>query len=407
MIFARLFFALTCGILLVALYAPYDPWVKHYIGNQFKKAFSEAMDCSFEGDVSSVDIIFPTLTFTDVRVKNKSDDHWRWDCKKYSTGFSWLHLFGVGSIDMWVEISDMKMNSLVIDKKLQITPHLQKLINPAKTNLPLQFKHFLLHKGALTIKDLHDDYTINLLCSGEAKRIAQDIKTRFYIADGSCIIKNNNIWHGTTGSLLCDVYKKSEKIETTAKIDLSASIKGSDKERSCFLSGSWTNRQAKIAFHTTDDALVIDPCIITSHKDDYFIKCLGRCSLKELIWLITGKIIDIDGRCFLSINGPLNIKKAIAMHGAIDLEQYKNFSLRGFLKLDAQLKNSLLKTKFIATIPQYSSLSGTAYYDNVHGKGSCTLHNSIQTTCAYINHWHIKPKDLSLAFTYEKEKKRR
>ncbi len=405
MIIARLFFALTCGLLLVALYAPYDPWVKHYVGKQFKKAFSQAMDCSFEGEVSSVDIIFPSLTFSDVRIKNSTNDNWYWNCKKYSTGFSWLHLFAVGSIDMWVEITDMKMHTLVIDKSVQIVPHLQRLINPTGVNLPLQFKHFLLHKCDLTLQDLHNNYTINVLCSGEAKRIAEDIKTRFYISEGSCIFKNDKVWHSTTGSLLCDIYKKAEnKKEIITKVDLSATIKGSDKEHSCFLSGSWTDKQGRFAFHTTDDVIALDPCIIAHNNDDYFIKCFGRCSLKELVWIATGKAIDINGRCFLNINGPLNSKRTIKIHGAIDHCQYKNVPLTGFLKIEALLKNSLLKGKFLASVPHYTQLNGTGEYDILNGKGSCSLHNSILTQCSYINHWHIKPEDLTLELQYDKEK---
>lgn len=398
----RVLCSVVCGFFLLALIAPYDAWVKYHVGQRFKHAFSQAMDCSIEAEVVDVNIIFPSLSLKNVFIKDKKNNLWHWKCKTYSTGFSWAYFLNMKMIDMWVSIKDMNMYSSVTNNVVHIIPHLNRIINPSSVTLPLQFKHFMLDKATLTIEDVHKNYRTTFLCNGQAKNMNNNIKMRLNFLDGEGHSKESRLFHSISGSIVCDMRKNNDKsFNISAQCDISATVAGSDRERDYFISGAWENFEGKINLQSDDEAIFCNNCTVLQKNKRWFLKGNASLLCKELLWMITGKTYDINGKCVFIFNGELDINKNFTIQTSIRDCNFGNYLVTEKMDINAVLKNKNIYGTCSGIVADYVTLNGSWNYDLSKKQGSCNLYNSGITNLKFIDHWYIKPQNFSVQGFYD------
>jgi hypothetical protein len=397
----RLLSSVLLGLLLIILVAPHDPWVKTLAGTQFKKAFEKAMDCTVEFEVESLNLIFPSLSLKNVVVTDRENDLWHWSCDSYSTGFTWVHLFGHGIIDMWVSISNLTLHSTVIDQQAGIASHLGRLLNP-KVGLPLQLKHFVLRKAMIRIIDASDAYQFSLLCNGEAKRVGRETKLRFYLSDGDCIVGKRCIWRQLAGSLLFDIRKTPENTnEVRAHADLSVVLNGSKGDVGCSLSGVWTGAQGRCSINTTDDSLACHPCVIIKTDHGYSLNATLQGSLAQFLWLHTGEHKGSDGRCSVTIAGALDGQHPCTIDATLQDYTYNQSLIFQKAALQGILNDVSLQGSLACSFGERGDLEGSWDYDRASHTATATLENSTILSAQIVPRWFIKPRDFSCTITTE------
>jgi hypothetical protein len=401
----RIFSALLLGLLLIIMLAPYDPWVKDLAGTQFKKAFEKAMDCTIDFEVESLNLISPCLSLKNVTVTARDNDLWHWSCDSYVTGFTWAHLFTYGIIDMGVTMSDMSLHSSVVDRGVGIASHLQRLLNP-KVGLPLQLKHFVLRKAMMTFVDAKDAYHFSLLCNGEAKRVAQETKLRFYLSDGDCFVGSRHLWHNMSGSLLFDIRKKKgDGNEVRAHADLSVVLNGSKGDIGCSLSGVWTGAQGRFSINTTDDSLACRPCVIHKTDHGYSLNACAQGSLSELMWLYSGEQKNIDARCSLAIAGALDGDHPCSIDVVVKDCVYNEVPLIQLAKVQGVLSQRCIQGTLSCAFAHNGSVSALWKYDLAKASASLTFDNVTELCVPMVPRISIKPHHLLCIITTADTKK--
>ena len=396
----RIIVSLLIGILLVLSFAPYDPWVRQHIGAKFKQAFESSIGCRITFDVENVNFLMPTLVLKNVLVgsKDPNDTSWHWRAHEYKVGFSWMHLIGLGSIDMWIQLDELKIVTSCANDSLAIAPHIQQLMVPPSWQIPLVLKALRLRKSELHITDSASNLNFKMHWSSESRKVGDQFKTRLYIADAHCALQDRIVFKQGNGNVLIDIEERQNNNDIVFRIDTRMHVPHLANSSLCFFSGTWRNDYGRFSLANAHDTLRVDPIIITRRNNARWLNIQARLPL-SCCWRFAcndTKVNDVSGACIVRMQGALHKKGVLHGHVVFDDIRYKNNNWRLGAKSNFVRERGVWRGDVQLHMPSITELDGSWRWDEHQENGNLSLANTSAIPIPRAPYWRINPRNFNL-----------
>ncbi len=302
--FKQICISLLIGFAATVAIMQFDPWVHTQLGQLYKNIFAYSFDCVVEGEFSSISIFFkPRLAFKDFKVSDPAG-RWKWSVGTYTTGFSWLSLLMLGSIDLWVDAQGVGMDSDLHNNVPVILPHVQKLLKGPDLPLPFLLRS-IRFDGNFTLKD--QTGLARMECQGVTKAAAHGYKTSITVKDCNGIYNNICLFEKSVGNLQVTTHEGPNPLQEL-KVDMQCDIPQMPYKRALF-SGVWYPRGGRFSLNTIDQLLRVSPLIITQRDNSYWVQLNAHVPLSYI------ESVLIAGLSESSLDGAVDIVCAGSFDG--------------------------------------------------------------------------------------------
>jgi len=467
--FKQIFSGLLLGLTLTLFVAQRSEWVHHEIEHAIQDVFLNSMDCHFTCKVARVNFFMPTLELVNVEVRpkefqnsnkelpfdtissqqvaqkslrangegnffngEKKDNHnqieicstpfalsserspeyrrvadsWRWSCKKYITGFSWLHLLLHRSIGLWVEIHDLDAHSEVDGTSVAILPHLKTLLSEVAIDIPLSIDSLAVKNGHIHLADEQANRTLSLAYHADVQAVRGQQKAHLSFLSGTG--KQNDIAYFSNlgGTVACTL---RDDVLTGVTTNCHCILPQIDQQSPVFITGSWADNEGKWRINNAENSLMFDPLVITQRPEGLWAFLRAEIPLSYCMFLATPAHASIDpksmqGTCIISAQG--YIDKLQQLDGQIVLEGVKYApyphelsSTIAFSKRDAEWKGTLH-----AAVNAEAKFQSSWWYDQEQDKGELVCTNQTQFALPSMPYWRILPHGMKVDLVRDAQK---
>ena len=252
-----------CGIILGLILSiaslQYDPYVQKVIGDGFKMAFEQALDCKLDCRVEYINLFSPTIVLSDVTVTPSKNAHgWQWQAQKYVTKFSWIHLLLNGAIDLQVHMNEVIAETDFENGTLAMLPHMQKMAI-GDPNVPMLLTTINLEKATFIINDQAKKQKISLTWKSNTQRIGQMVRSHLTLLNGEFAQATIPYIRHLNGIISCDVLETKGMPEFCIKSTCTATVDNVFKKPLvCTLTAKWDQAKKACSLSTNNHALALD-----------------------------------------------------------------------------------------------------------------------------------------------------
>jgi hypothetical protein len=396
----RVIISLLFGIFIVLAYAPYDPWVKEQVGLAFKTTFEKNMKARIVFSMDQINLFSPKLVLNNVCVTplDEEDTSWQWGAKTYSTGFSWANLFIFGSIEMWAQLDQLNMESLIKDGELTIAPHLALLMVPPNFSIPLHMQSLVMNKAQFKARDTQTGLQCSVRWSSESRLVGDQFKTRLYLADSNASVQDRILFSRGNGNILIDIEDNNPDPAVVFRIDARLWLPHLTNEESCFFSGTWRNNHGRFSMANAEDTLRIDPIIITKRNGVPCFSVQARVPLPFCSRFMRNDPMadDVRGSCTVRVQGALNATSKLIGHVAFDDVGYRNYPLRIGIKSSFVRENSAWSGDAQLQDPLGTNYEGSWNWHETEKNGAVALSNTSPIHVPKAQYWQVAPQKCQL-----------
>jgi len=390
----QIFSGLILGLVLTLLVAQRSEWVHHEIQTVIQDLFLENIDCHLTCKVSRVNFFWPTLELVNVAVNPLEDNDWKWNAKRYTTGFSWLNLILHRTVKLWIEIHDLDAHSTMHGTEIAILPHLQTLLSEVELDIPVDISSFVIKHATLHVEDEEADRQLELAMHAEVHALRGQKKIHFSFLSGTGIQKNIEYFNTLGGTLSCTI---RDEALTSISTDCHCIVPQIDAQSPVFMTGSWDNIEGRWRIYNAENSLSIDPIVLTDREDGLWAFGRATIPVSYCLFLAGAKLSSIapesvHGSCIVSAQGYLDQLRQL--DGQITLQNVKHahypYALNGTItasKRDAQCEGVL------ALAINDAQFQSDWWYDTARDAGELVCKN--QTTLPFFStpYWHVLPQD--------------
>lgn len=188
----RIFLAVLLGLIGSTIYLiKQEQLFKAYLYRKICPVIEQNLGCRVNFELSQINLINPKLICKSVQINppNLQDQSWNWQCQELHFGWSWWALIARRSLEITINIEQIKLVSNYHQNKLAIWPHLQKLIFTTSP-VPVLLSELQIKSGQLEIHNSNQTKPIILNWSSNTKEIDSDLKSNIYIQGGQVPLTN-------------------------------------------------------------------------------------------------------------------------------------------------------------------------------------------------------------------------
>lgn len=81
----QLLSGIILGIIISIVSLQHDPIIEKMIGDGFKQAFEQSLDCTMHCTIDHINLFFPAISLSDVTVlPSNNGNGWQWQAKNIS-----------------------------------------------------------------------------------------------------------------------------------------------------------------------------------------------------------------------------------------------------------------------------------------------------------------------------------
>ena len=398
----QILLGLFLGIIATIASLQYDPYVQKVIGDGFKMAFEQALDCKLDCTVEYINLFCPTIALRDVTVTPSKDAKgWRWQAKKYVTQFTWPHTLLKGTVDLRVHMKDVIAETELENGAMAILPHLQKMAI-GDPNVPLLLTTIDLDKSTFIVNDHAKKQKMALSWKSNTQRYGQIVSSHVTLLDGECALAEKKYIHDLNGTIECDVIETTSMPEFRIKSQCCVTVDHIFKEPLvCTLSGQWNENKKACSLHTNNHELAVDEVLISSCNDSVKADIKGRFPLE-----LASEIARLLGTPISAIQGNGNFKAHVTfdasmpqIEGAMNVQNvhYKGIPIFSSVACSFSHLNNQIAAKISVQSANNGSIVGELQYHLQEKHGAFNLHNDAPITVPQLPGWQIKKDDCTLA----------
>lgn len=396
----RITFGLILGMVMTVIFVQYDPWVHAQVGSLFTYSLSKSLDCRVRGTVRSVNFISPEIVFDDFSMAQQcdGDSEWHWNAKIYRTGFSWIDLIISGSIRLWAVVHDVAVTSKVINNQLAIQQHVENLLAPADSPIPIVLHDGYVHNGSLKLE--HDEGYALFHWNTMSHRVGDHTRSHITITDGVITRDDIRMLENASGHIVLDAYNDNNLVmQINCQGDLG---KLSDYPTVTF-KGSWNKDSGRFALESLDKSLIIDPIILSEKQGKSWFDLQGTLPAAYAFFLATKNRAMMSGECRLSMKGTLdapsffegqiigeNIAHPLIAKQIMCSSSFYNRDVRWFGSIDIRL-------------PERMILQGSFKWDQKEQLGDMAITNITNLSVPSYPYWKVPQQKFTFNLDVDKE----
>lgn len=397
---------LFLGCLITIFFAQYDPWIQEQSAAFIIRHTQKALGCTLHGTIKSINLFDPAIEFKDMQAVaiDPSKEDWRWSCASYKTGFSWWRLFLYGTVDLWITIDQLSIESAIENRTLAIEQHLKKIFLSDQSAVSLLIKSIVAHKISATLFDRNKGWEMFVRGNFFAHRLKNSLKSMLFFTDGAMHYDNFCYLKLANGTIKSTVEFKAGVAQSQSELELAIDSACFDENR-CYLSGSYADQRAQLCLKTLNNNLIFDPIVIEHNDNQWQIDLKGKLPFAwiwNLVYKKTGKKSPISATASVEVKGPLS---GDSLEGLIVLDSlcYGDYITNGSCRLQAMHNKVGVISKFDITVPQYGEFSGSSSWHYAPEQGTLKLTNSSQTNIPYLTYWKLIPHALHAEIAWDKQ----
>lgn len=459
--FKQILSGLFLGLTFTLFVAQRSEWVHREIEHAIQDLFLNSMDCHVTCKVARVNFFMPTVELVNVEVRpkglhnsnkelpfdtissqqvaqkplrangegnffngEKKDNHnkigicstpfalsserspeyrrvansWHWNCKKYITGFSWVHLIFHRSIGLWIEMHDLDAHSAVEGTSVAILPHLKTLLSEVAIDVPMNIDSLAVKNGHIHFADAEANRTVSLGLHADARLVSGQQKVHFSFLSGVGVQNESTYFTNLGGTVACTLRDDALTGVTTNCHCILPQI---DAQSPVFITGSWADKEGKWRINNAENSLMFDPLVITQRSEGLWAFLRAEIPISYCMFLAASAHASIDpksiqGKCIVSAQG--YIDKLQQLDGQIVLEgvKYTNYSHElastiVFSKRDEQWKGAIY-----TSVNADAKFQSSWWYDQERDKGELVCANQTQFALPSMPYWHILPHSMKV-----------
>jgi hypothetical protein len=304
------------GIVIAFFFIQRDQRFKHFVHAQVIEFFKRNYDSHFQGTLTKLNLINPTLSFDAITVTSVEGNDWSWQAGSGTLSFSWLAVLTSGKLAVHIALEDFKAHSQVINHKVALWNHLQKLFEPPRMAIPGFLKALRINRGTFRFNVPDYNKTITILTHCDMRRINHISKVSFYPTDGWIEVGEYRYITGISGSLLIEVALNKSIPTIRASSFLRCDLCQLDRYKTCFLEGNWSDSGGTFTCYNSDRSFVIEPLKINADKT---FSCIVHTPFSFLTNFIPSLGKDWSGTCNLTCTGIL--EPSLALEGSVTFKK--------------------------------------------------------------------------------------
>ena len=295
----RILISTVVGCIITVFFVQRDPWVHYQIGQLYKQIFAQSFDCIVEGTLENIDLFSrPHLKFSNFTVKD-AHGKWVWQAKEYATGFSWITLFLTGSFDVWVKAEKIFLSSECTQTNCAIAPHLTKLMKGPDLPIPLCLALVELINCDLTFVSSEGINSCRL--DAQTRKTNDVFNIDIKVHDGILHIGDKKICEHIQGTVAIHAKEIENKFIPEIRLDMHLDLPHHTSPHTS-IAGSFYHDSGRFSLSTADQAIRIQPIIITTKNDQYWAQIYATIPIAYLAHIGCNKNFP------LPIGGLLQIK---------------------------------------------------------------------------------------------------
>ena len=394
----RTLFAFTVGFAVLIPIVERDAWVHGMLRAQLQPLFARVFGAHVSFGIKRIDLLAGTIEFETFTVRSGSDERWFWKVPNYRIEIGWWPLIARRTLDLSMEFDGMHVYSTVIDNRLAIQEHIEKLLFEPLT-MPVVLHSLILKGMQLEVDDPEHERRLELKGRTVVKLIDGNMKTTLVITDGS--VEQHNL--ASVSSLSASMTAQSEAGKQDLTIAGSAlfTLKNAQgKVISCIAQGNWHDNRATLTIVSDDRALVIDP--ITLEKNGGVLAAHAHVDAQlALIGQLLSVPMVLVGQAQMDVRGQLNdIFNTFTADLALRNLGCPTMGLSGSLEAHAQARKGQLDGSGTLTIDQLGTCEVSAQLDR-QGTGTLELVNTTPLSALQAPAWSIGARQLSLSLGFK------
>lgn len=444
-------FSLFIGVLATLFVAQYDPWVRKVCAARVCTYLEQGTPCAATCALKSISFFSPELVCDNVTVKSTQGAEWEWRARRVSVSFSWWHFIKHGRIDVQLYIDGCSGESSIVDDKLAVLPHIYHFFTPTPLPIPVTAKLIEFHDSSFLVTDMEKGVRAHYFFSSTSKEIDAFFKTIVQVTSGSCVVQDRQIISHVAGTMqvsfpavLANGADKNGMSELSVDNNCipgravdQASMSGLSEGNNytpggsvdsdctseqpvdnncmagrlefrvhlphldkpvCFVAGRWEKGSGRFSVRHVEQALMIDPCIVSIDDQGVHVDVVARCPLSYVWRIVTGdeRVDLVQGNSSCRMRGSVGAQGELKGQLAVEDFTYNKRRICSAFTVTLHKIDHILNGQ-IKAHTRDAEIGGAWHVRGDTGEGSLSLHNSRRGVIPGLSHWYLDVGDFASA----------
>lgn len=398
--FKQIFSGLLLGFIITLFVAQRSEWVHHEFEKAIQDLFLNTMDCRVTCKVVRVNFFWPTLELAQVEVKPKDLSHpnWHWSCKRYLTGFSWLHALMHRSLDIWIELHDVDAYSTMHETEIAITPHVKTLLSEVALDIPMNIHSLVVKRGKMQLEDADLNRNVSFEYHADARTQREIQKIHVSLLSGEGKQQDIPYFSGLGGTLSGEL--RDEKL-THVATDCHCMVPQIHAESPVFITGAWKDTEGTWRLYNAEKTLLCDPLVLIQRPEGLWASLRASLPVSYCLFLgIAQTHFDpksVRGTCTIAAQGYVDQWKQLDGHISFDGVKHASYAPELTSQLTFKKRNELWKGTLHASLNDVLKLQSDWTYDQSQDTGQLNITNQTDFKVPTGSYWHVLPQQMKMA----------
>jgi len=443
--FIKLIGSICIGFIIAIIALQNNYTFKKFIEDSLISSWESSLGCEVECQIQSINLFFPKIVFRKLQLKSPSmrpssslpahltycdpehfeklstgfvkgrgepdegsratqdnRDTWTWESSFVHVGFSWFDLFLNGVIEVYVDVANAQVKSLITDDGFAILPTIDSFLHGGSLDIPIILKSFEIKKGIVAIQDEHANYESNICLSSITKNMYGDFKTKIAFLSGDISIASKKILDNISGAIQLSFSSKSGNTYVTIESNVYVDAQFLQNNKTCFLTGKWFYDQGVFDLQSQDESFSISPIRVYFLGDTLFAEADIHSTLTDIAGFLFQGGHDVAGTCSTKFRidyGPLGMGASGSL--LVKDVSYQDIDCLSFGKFTFKKKKDDYNGVLSFVSKDGTIINGVIDFDALQKKITGKLKNETEISGSQLPYWKVLPQSANITFSYD------
>lgn len=336
MVLLKILLGCTLAFSIALFFASRSEIVHQEINRSVQNIFKNDFDCSWEGELESIDLLSLAIKFRHVTIMPLNTDHgWSLYADKFHIFSSWVNFFWTGMFSCHSFFEQVVVHEKQVEDRSYFYETLSTMLT-GDVVYPISFDFIAIQQGQFIVQDSSGDMSVNYEYNFEMSQDSDGIHIKLYTIDGSFEYKGIKIIENFFGNCMFVFPYDQDLRKIYARADCRLSIPQLQEKGTCFLKGDIYESRGACIVSNDDQSFIIEPLKFRLKEHAIPLTCSITIATELLQVLTLNEIIipDLSGNATLTVMGNL-LDLGAGLQGKLQVQNiaYKNNTLleRAFL----------------------------------------------------------------------------
>src|SRR3989339_1397763 len=315
------------GCSVVLFFASRSEIVHQEIKKSVQDMFQKNLDCDWDGEIESIDLVFLEITFRNSTILPcDRSDGWSMYVDKFHATASWIYFLWSGKFSCHSYFEQVVVHDKQVDGVSKFHQVLSKMFASQASSM-VSYDFTVIKQAQMIMQDATGDVQGSYEYNCQTSRESDGIHTKLYIIDGEFDYQGIKIVENFFGNFIFVFPYDNDLAKIYARADCRLSIPELQEKGACFFKGDLYNTRGACILSNDDQSFIIEPLKFRLKKHSVPFTCSVSIHSELLQILAMHEIVlpDVSGDITLTVMGNL-LDLASGLQGKIQVQNiaYKN-----------------------------------------------------------------------------------